>query len=178
MKSNIALIGFMGTGKTAVGKILAKKLDWQLVELDTVIEQLAGKSIPDIFSDDGEITFRELEIDAVKKIARRTKQVIACGGGVVLNMINIERLKQTSVIINLTASIDMILQRTVATKETRPMINVDNPEARVRELMKFRKPLYEKGADITIDTSHKDIDSIAGQIIERLKNYEGFYLQE
>jgi shikimate kinase len=178
MKSNVALIGFMGTGKTVVGKTLAKKLGWQLVELDTVIEQIAGKSIPDIFGDDGEIAFRELEINAVKKVSQGKKQVIACGGGVVLNTINTDRLKQTSVVINLTASLNTILQRTVATKETRPMINVDNPEARIKELMKFRKPLYEKGADFSIDTSQREINSIVEQIIERLKSYESFDFQK
>jgi shikimate kinase len=178
MKSNIALIGFMGTGKTAVGKILAKKLNWRLVELDSVIEQIAGKSIPEIFNHDGEITFRELEIEAVKKVARGKKQVIACGGGVVLNTINIDRLKQTSVVINLTASVEKILQRTIATKETRPLLNVDDPALRIRELMKFRKPLYERGADITIATSKLDINAIAEKIIKELRSNAGFSLQK
>ena len=112
MKSNIVLIGFMGTGKTAVGQVLATRLHRKLIEVDAIIEKMAGKSIPDIFRDDGEIYFRELEIKAIKKAAAGEKQVIACGGGVVLNTINIDRLRTTGVIINLIASPEIILKRT------------------------------------------------------------------
>ena len=68
MRNNIALIGFMGTGKSAIGQMLAKKLGWQFVEVDTEIERMAGKSIPDIFQQDGEIAFREMEIETIKKV--------------------------------------------------------------------------------------------------------------
>jgi shikimate kinase len=85
MKTNVALVGFMGTGKTSVGQELAKKLGWQFIEVDALIEHLAGKSIPDMFASDGEITFREWEIEAIKQVARGKHQVIACGGGAVLN---------------------------------------------------------------------------------------------
>ncbi len=93
MKSSLALIGFMGTGKTAVGKKLAGRLCREFIELDAVIERLAGKSIPDIFAEDGETRFRELEIEATRQVAGRRDAVIACGGGVVLNWINISRLR-------------------------------------------------------------------------------------
>ena len=94
MKSNVALIGFMGVGKTAVGKALAKKLDWELIELDSLIEQKAGKPIPEIFEQDGEIAFRELEIEVAKDVSQGENTIIACGGGIVLNQINIDRLRQ------------------------------------------------------------------------------------
>jgi shikimate kinase len=103
MKTNIALIGFMGTGKTAVGRLLAEKLNKKFLEQDSLIEQKAGKSIPEIFRQNGEISFRELEIAATKEIAREQNAVIACGGGVVLNKINIDRLKESSVVVYLTA---------------------------------------------------------------------------
>ena len=86
MKSNIALIGFMGVGKTVVGKALAKKLDWKFIELDSLVEQKVGKPIPAIFEQDGEIAFRELEIEVTKEVSEEEKAVIACGGGVVLNL--------------------------------------------------------------------------------------------
>jgi len=89
METNIALIGFMGTGKTAVGQLLAKKLGSRFFELDLLIEQKAGKSIPDIFQQDGETAFRELEIEVTKEISKDKNLVIACGGGIVLNKINI-----------------------------------------------------------------------------------------
>ena len=178
MKSNIALIGFMGTGKTAVGKALAKKLDRQFIEQDSLIEQKAGKPIPQIFQEDGEIAFRELEIEVTKEIARGKNLVIACGGGIVLNKINIDRLKQNGVIVYLTASPQAILKRTLSEAGQRPLLNVDNPTLTISELLKFRKPFYERAADIIIKTSKLDINAVAEQVIDRLKEDESFNLQE
>jgi len=176
MKSNIVLTGFMGTGKTAVGQALAKRLNRQLIEVDSKIEQMAGKSISDIFKDNGEIYFRELEIGAIKQAAAGKKQVIACGGGVVLNTINIDRLRETGVIINLVASAQIILQRTAGNAGSRPLLDVQQPAERIRELLKFRKPFYDKAADLIINTSKLNIDTVADKIIDRLKNYAGFDL--
>lgn len=128
MKTNIALIGFMATGKTAVGKLLAQKLGKKFIELDAVIEKKAGMSIPDIFRRDGEIRFRELEIEAVRDVSAAKNNVIACGGGVVLNTINIDRLKKESVIICLEASPSVILRRTSRDKDNRPLLNVTDRE--------------------------------------------------
>jgi shikimate kinase len=169
VKSNIALVGFMGTGKTAVGKVLATRLGRRLVEVDAVIEKLAGKTIPDIFRQNGEIAFRELEIQAVKQIVRGRKQVIACGGGVVLNTINTERLRQSGVIVLLTASPGAVLKRTAAVPGSRPLLNVGDPLARIRELMKFRRPFYQRAADITVNTSQLDVAAVADLIIEKLR---------
>jgi shikimate kinase len=176
MKSNVALIGFMGTGKTAVGQALARRLGWKLVEVDSLIEKLAGKSIPQIFSKDGEIAFRELEIEAVKQAAGRRKQVIACGGGVVLNTINIERLRQTSVIVLLTASPAAILRRTSGNPGARPLLDVPDPVGRIRELLKFRRPFYTRAADITVSTSSLTIGRATDLITKKLRDYEGFDL--
>jgi len=174
MKTNVALIGFMGSGKTAVGRALAKKLNRKFVELDLLIEQKAGKSIPEIFQQDGEIAFRELEIEATKEIAREKYLVIACGGGIVLNKINIDRLKEESVIVYLTASPRVILKRVSGEAGQRPLLEVDNPTLTIRELLRFRKPFYERAADISIDTTKLDIDSVVDQIINRLKEDESF----
>ena len=174
MKTNVALIGFMGSGKTAVGRALAKKLNRKFVELDLLIEQKAEKSIPEIFQQDGEIAFRELEIEATKEIAREKYLVIACGGGIVLNKINIDRLKAESVIVYLTASPRVILKRVSGEAGQRPLLEVDNPTLTIRELLRFRKPFYERAADIRIDTTKLDIDSVVDQIINRLKEDESF----
>ena len=176
MKSNIALIGFMGTGKTAVGQVLAKKLDREFVELDSLIEQTAGKSIPDIFRQDGEIAFRELEIEVTKQVAGKKKLVIACGGGIVLNKINIDRLRESSRIVHLTASPRTILRRTSSGKNDRPLLSVTDPALRIKELLKFRKPFYERAADITMNTSKLDINTVSEEITNRLKEDEGFSL--
>jgi len=168
----------MGTGKTAVGKALAARLRRRLIEVDSVIEKLAGKSIPDIFRQDGEIAFRELEIQAIKQVARGRKRVIACGGGVVLNAINIERLRESGVVVFLTASPSAVLKRTMAMPGSRPLLDVSDPLARIRELMKFRRPFYRHAADITIDTTKMDVNPIADLITEKLREYEGFNLKE
>ena len=176
MKTNIALIGFMGVGKTLVGRLLAKKLSRKFIELDSLIEQQAGKSIPEIFEQDGEIAFRELEIEATKRIAREKYSVIACGGGLVLNKINIDRLREEARIVYLTASPRAILKRVSSEEGQRPLLEVDNPTLTISELLKFRKPFYERAADIIINTSKLDIDAVAEQIIEKLRDDESFDL--
>jgi len=178
MKTNIALIGFMGTGKTAVGKVLSEKLGKQFFELDPLIEQKARKTIPEIFKGDGEIAFRELEIEVTKDISREKNAVIACGGGVVLNKINIDRLRKESVIVYLTASPKVILERTANDAEERPLLKVADPARTIRELLRFRRPFYERAADITINTSKLDIKSIVEQIIAKIKQHEGLNQQK
>jgi len=174
MKSSIALIGFMGTGKTTVGNALADRLGKEFIEMDLLIEQKAGKTIPEIFKQDGEIRFRELEIEVAKQVSGKKNAVIACGGGVVLNKINIDRLGQECIIIHLTASPEAILKRTSGDENERPLLKVANKALNIRELLRFRKPFYERAADITVDTSKLDTASVAAQIIRRLKRYESF----
>ena len=175
MKNNVALIGFMGTGKTAVGRTLAERLNREFVEMDSLIDQKAGKSIPEIFAQDGEIAFRELEIEITKEISGRKNLVIACGGGVVLNKINIDRLRQEGVIVYLNASPEVILKRVASEEVQRPLLEVYDPILTIREMLKFRKPFYDRAADIRIDTSKLDIDAVAKQIIRKLAEYEGFH---
>lgn len=174
MKTNIALIGFMGVGKTAVGKALAEKLGKRFVELDALIEQKAGKSIPELFQQDGEVAFRELEIEVTKEVSTNKNLVIACGGGLVLNKINIDRLRNESTIVYLTASPGVILRRILGDGGERPLLNTPDKASEIRGLLKFRKPFYEQAADIKIDTSKLDIDSLVEQIIVKLKEDEGF----
>ncbi len=164
----------MGTGKTAVGQFLAKKLDRKFIELDLLIERKAGKPIPDIFQQDGEIAFRELEIEVTKEVAEMKNAVIACGGGLVLNKINIDRLKKEGIIVYLTASPRVILKRVATEEGQRPLLEVDNPTLTIRGLLRFRKPFYERAADITIDTSKLDINAVSEEIIGKLRENESF----
>ena len=166
----------MGTGKTAVGRVLAEKLGKKFIELDWLIEQKAGKSIPEIFEQDGEIAFREREIEATKEVSKSKNSVIACGGGIVLNKINIDRLSESSRIVYLTASPRAILDRVSTEEGQRPLLEVENPILIIRELLRFRKPFYERASDITINTSKLSIESITDQIINRLKEDESFRL--
>jgi shikimate kinase len=174
MKTSIALIGFMGTGKTVVGKVLAEKLGREFVEMDSLIERKAGKTIPQIFQEDGEVRFRELEIEVAREVSAKKNAVIACGGGVVLNKINIDRLRQECLIIYLTASPGAILKRTSGNESERPLLKTDDKARQVRELLRFRKPFYERAADIKINTSKLTIDAVAGQIISKVKADESF----
>jgi len=176
MKTSIALIGFMGAGKTAVGKALAAKLDKEFVELDALIARKAGKSIPEIFQEDGEIAFRELEIEVAREVSGKKNLVIACGGGIVLNKISTDRLSNESVIVYLTAVPDVILKRVSRGSSKRPLLNVPDQTERIKELSKFRQPFYGRAADITIDTSKLGIDAVAEKIIVKLREDEGFDL--
>ena len=168
MKTSIALIGFMGTGKTAVGSVLAAKLGKEFIELDAVIEQKAGKSIPEIFQQDGEIAFRELEIEVTREVADKKEAVIACGGGLVLNTINIDRLRKECIIICLTASPGVILRRTSGDTDERPLLAVADRARQIRELLKSRKPFYERAADIIMNTSRLSINSVVKRIRDRI----------
>ena len=164
----------MGTGKTAVGRLLAKKLGRKFLEMDSLIEQKAGKPIPEIFQQDGEIAFRELEIEVTKEVAGQQNTVIACGGGIVLNKINIDRLRAEGRVVYLTASPRAILKRVASEKGQRPLLEVDDPALTIRNLLKFRKPFYERAADVSISTSKLDIDAVTEQIISKLKEDESF----
>jgi len=168
MKTSIVLIGFMGTGKTAVGKALAERLGKEFVELDALIERKVGKTIPEVFQQDGEIAFRELEIEVTREVSQKKNVIIACGGGIVLNKINIDRLRQECLIVYLAASPKVILKRTSG-DENRPLLKTTERALRIRELLRFRKPFYERAADITINTSKLDINSVAEQIIKKVK---------
>jgi len=173
MKSNIALIGFMGTGKTAAGRMLADMLGRDFYELDSLIEQKAGMTIPDIFQREGEIAFRELEIAVTKEVSRKKSAVIACGGGIVLNRINIDRLREEGITIYLTASPGVILKRT-SDDNGRPLLQSADREETIKNMIRFRRPFYERAADITVNTSRMSIEATARKIIQKVKDYESY----
>jgi shikimate kinase len=174
MKSNIALIGFMGTGKTVVGKSLAEKLGKEFIELDALIERKEGRTISEIFQQDGELGFRELEIEVTKEVSEKKNVVIACGGGIVLNKINIDWFKKESYIVYLTASPAVILRRTSGDKNIRPLLKTADRTATISELLKFRRPFYERAAEITINTSKLGVDAVVERIIARVNADESF----
>lgn len=164
-KSNIALIGFMGTGKTVIGAKLAKMLDKEFIELDQLIEKKAGKSIPQIFAEDGEIRFREYEIELCKEVSQRKNVVIACGGGIVLNKVNLDYLNQSSIIICLKTTPEIIFQRISKDgKEKRPLLNKPDPKIEIKKLLQFRAPFYDAATEYQIDTSKLSIDQVVEKI--------------
>ncbi|MFX1513001.1 MAG: shikimate kinase [Promethearchaeota archaeon] len=167
VKTNIALLGFMGTGKTSVSKALAKKLGIEYIETDRLIENRVGKPIAQIFKEDGEATFRELETTIIKEIAERDNVIISCGGGIVLNNENTITLKKKAIIVLLTASPEVIWERISKTNE-RPLLDIPNKLERIQMLLDFRDPLYQSAADLVIDTDLLTVDEVTNIIIEEI----------
>jgi shikimate kinase len=178
MKNNIALIGFMAAGKTVVGQSLATNLQMDFLDLDTFIEKKAGKSIPEIFATEGEMGFRILEMQAVKEAFRRSHLVVACGGGVILNRQNTDIMIRSSVVVYLVAEPEEIFERIKSGHVRRPLLEVDDPLETIERLLKQRKALYEKSADITVDTTGLSINAVVRQIISELGKDESFNFQK
>jgi len=169
-KSNIALIGFMATGKTTVGKALVEHLGgkYSFIETDQIIIERVGKTIPQIFAEEGEEKFREYEISACKEASTQKNVVVSCGGGVVLNKINIVNLRKNSHIILLKASIQEIFDRALKDgKENRPVINKEDPKFEIEKVLQFREPFYDNAADFTIETTGKKIDEIVLEVVKK-----------
>ena len=164
IKSNIVLIGFMGTGKTSVGIRLTEMLNMTFVDTDDLIEKDSGMIISDIFKDMGEEHFRDLESKITEKISELENQVIATGGGIIKREKNIQNLKKKGLLFCLDARPEVILQRTSGYNH-RPLLQVDDPIDRIKELLKERDPFYAK-ADHRIDTSDLTINQIAENIIK------------
>jgi shikimate kinase len=163
---NIFLVGFMGAGKTTVGRILARRLGWRYCDADKVIETVAGKSVTDIFSGRGEEYFRQLESETLRDLAGKERQVIATGGGAVMREENMRAMKGGGVTVYLKAPMSVIWER-IKHSKTRPLLNVENPFEAAGELLNKRIPFYE-AADVTVDTESLTPEEAAGEIIKRL----------
>lgn len=161
---DIYLVGFMGTGKTAVGRYLAKSLGLELVAIDDLIVKKEGRSISDIFAQSGEPYFRKAEKEALKEVAAKSRQVVDCGGGIVIDPENIMIMKQSGRLVCLSARSEVILERTKRHSH-RPLLNVADPLAKIKELLEKRKAYYAK-VDFTVDTSDLTIQQVAEKILE------------
>lgn len=164
---NIVLIGFMGTGKSAIGRKLAACLDREFVDTDAEIENITGKTIAKLFACDGEIRFRSEETLMVKKLAKQENLVIATGGGMVLNPENVRLLSQNGVFICLTCKSEVICQR-IKNKKSRPLLLKGNLFTRVNELLNERSEAYSI-AEYTIDTGSCAIEEAIEQIVNYLQ---------
>jgi shikimate kinase len=164
---NIVLVGFMGTGKSAVGAALAERLGRPLLDTDALIEQRAGRPIAQIFAAEGEAAFRDLETAIVAEVAAQGPLVIATGGGVLGRDENVARLKASGRLVCLTAHPDVILTRT-APWEDRPLLaSAPDPRAAVERLLQARAARYAL-ADVTVDTSDRTVVEVADQVLSAL----------
>ncbi len=168
---NIVLIGFMGTGKTSAGRLLATRLGKAFIDIDRKIESECGASIAELFADKGETFFRDKERDVISRVSRLRNAVIATGGGVVMNEENMLNLRESGVIISLVASISTILERT-GRRNSRPLLNRPDRENYTTQLYSQRCELYKK-ADLIVDTSDISPNQVVDIIVSFLKR-EGY----
>ncbi len=163
---NIILVGFMGSGKTTIGRKLAVRLGYRFIDTDYFIECEQNCSIPEIFSEHGENYFRQLETSMLKRLTKMKNSVIATGGGVLVTPGNMDIIRKIGTSVYLLANIDDIFER-VTRNTKRPLVQTDNPLKTVTELYEARKDLYRQ-ADITIDTNLLKMYSIVSMIIKEL----------
>ena len=164
---NLALIGFMGTGKTSVGRLAAEQLHFDYLDTDELIQSRTGRTISDIFEKDGEPAFRKLEQQVVSELAARKRTVIATGGGLPANSVNLASLKTHSLVVCLWASPEKILER-VRNQTHRPLLHDLNPELKIRELLAAREPFYRQ-ADVLINTDLRSVREVAQQVVHQFK---------
>lgn len=167
---NIYLVGFMGTGKTTLGKIISRKLGKKFIETDTLIEKQENKKIADIFNSLGETHFRTLEKNLLKEISQENNLVVSCGGGLICDEENLKIVLQTGIVFNLTALPETIYER-IKHYRHRPLLNVEDPLTAIKELQNKRQIFYSK-AHYNIDTDNQSPQEIAGKIIDILNRFE------
>ena len=159
----VVLIGYRATGKTSVGRILARRLDWEFVDTDAEIEKIAGRSIAEIFSDEGEETFRKLEIDAIRANAQRKRCVLSLGGGAVMREPNRIAIEPAYAVL-LTATAESIHKRLIqdsVTVEQRPNLTSQGGLAEVQEMLAKRESTYRSCANLVVDTESRSVEQIA-----------------
>jgi shikimate kinase len=160
---NLALIGFMGTGKTSAGRLVAEQLHFDFLDTDEIIQTCTGRTIADIFAMNGEAVFRELERDVVAELAGRSRTVIATGGGLPANADNLAALKRHALVVCLWASPEKIWER-VRNQSHRPLLHAPDPQRKIHELLELRAPFYRQ-ADVLVNTDQRSAREVAQQIV-------------
>jgi len=162
----LVLIGFMGVGKTSVGKKLAKKLNFKFIDTDYEIEKLENKTISQIFEDYGEEYFRSLETKVLKNSLKEKNIIISTGGGIITNKENYEILKNEKNVIFLDASVETIISHLYNEINKRPLLkNSKNLSDKIEELLSIRYEKYKEVSDILIKVDNKNIDEVISQIL-------------
>jgi len=166
---SIVLIGLMGCGKSSIGRRLATRLELPFVDADGEIEQAAGKSVADIFSEDGEDVFRDGERRVIARLLSNPAQVLATGGGAFMNAEIRDNIDDKSISIWLRADLDLLMER-VSRRTHRPLLQTDDPRAVMQNLIDQRYPVYQH-ADITVDSQHAAHDVIVRDVVRKLADY-------
>ncbi len=164
---NIVLTGPMGSGKSIIGKLLAKKLNYTFIDTDDLIESNEDISINEIFNKKGESYFRKLENNICKELSSKKNLVIATGGGIVLNPENIKYLRKNGIIVNLKSSVDTLWNR-IKNSSNRPLLKVENPFEKLKKIVEEREEFYNN-ADIFIFTDDLTVEEIIDNLIEKLR---------
>jgi shikimate kinase len=164
---NIALIGFMGAGKSSVGRLVADQLHFDYLDTDELIQSRTGRTITEIFSTDGEPAFRKMESDLVVELAGRTKTVISTGGGLPVNPQNLLNLKKYALVVCLWASPEIIWER-VKNQTHRPLLHDADPQKKIRDLLAVREPFY-KQADVLLNTGLRSVREVAQQVVHQFR---------
>lgn len=165
-KNNIVLIGFMGSGKTSVGIKLSYRLKITFLDTDKQIERKQGRSISEIFASDGEDIFRQMETDCIRELIEdnaNIMQIFSTGGGTPVREENRELLKRLGTVIYLKVSPEVVYER-LKDDTTRPLLQTENPKARIEELLAARKEAYESAADMIIEVDEKSLEEIVDEI--------------
>jgi shikimate kinase len=164
---NLALVGFMGTGKSSIGRLAAEQLRFDFIDTDEWIESQTGKTISEIFAQNGEAAFRQLEEDTARAISFRRNIVISVGGGFVANPDNLASLKSHALVICLWASPETIWER-VRTQTHRPLLQSADPLEKIRELLEQRSAAYHQ-ADAMIHTGFRSPREVAQQVLHQFR---------
>jgi shikimate kinase len=168
---NLFMIGYRCTGKTTIGKSIAAAIDWPFVDADTLLVRECGKPIKEIVDTEGWEAFRRMERSTLKQICTKDRQIVATGGGVVLDKANIKAMKTSGMVIWLSATSETIQKRMLQDKNTgnfRPALTEKGHMQEIEDMLLKRKPYYESASDFSIQTDDEPVSEITQTIIEKL----------
>jgi len=167
---NLILVGMMGSGKTTMGRALAKHLGKDFVDSDDEVQKRTGVTIPHIFDVEGESGFRQREAAAICDLAKRDDMVLATGGGAVLAEQNRELLQQNGIVIYLKANVHDLWQRTRHDRN-RPLLHTADPHAKLKELFQQRDPLYRQVADIVVQSGKQSAHALMLHLVDEIEKF-------
>lgn len=165
---NVVLVGYMGTGKSCIGRHIAQIGNRTFVDTDDVIQQRAGMTIPEIFAEEGHDAFRARETEALKSLLQCRGHVIATGGGIVTQPRNLPLLEQLGFVVWLRADEEVLFER-VSRNADRPLLQTVNPRETLRQMIRERTPLYEQASQFVIDTSWLRPADLAGAVLNEMR---------